>query len=683
MYWFLAGKIRAFAPVDHSDPASCDMVMAAFHGLYVGVDLTDSANNQFDAGQPWTVSAGERPDPSDGHCIVKVKADGQQYDTWVTWGALQQSTREWTAACIQEAWAVITSEDEESKLNMPSLLADIVAAGKAAAPGVPEPSSDHNFGATAFGLGWQMAQLYGPLQQPRAESPLDHLPSIAEYDTRARMDLGLDEVRSLLRRACLDDVERHGAVDACRTEDPVGRRYALRRLHFRALDTLECEDPSQAASYELGRALSDLCWMPDSDHQLKEGTRRVDVLFDQFRRDRLAILQGWLEQMSTLAPQTAPIVSRSVQNWSDWLDANAKKLKSDWAAHESTVVAALRNQSTAWYQLLSSERTEPVHPPMGAWIHAGEAIVRSTRALFVRVVSWFWPVIVVILAATGGLLYLALNDAEGTARVWTSILTIAAGLGAAGFSIRSGATRLSGGLEQTVWQAAELEARAWAVTWLPTIHQGWLSRYRLRQAGVDPPSTRRVSSRPEPPDRKTGSADPAQVPPVAAALLDVVPGPDAAHAFPRRAGPDPGRHPDGESAGRHVGVVQDHRVAGHDCAFSDHGVVQDHGRSADERPVVDGATLQVGQVADQDFVADGGRSFDRDVEYRAVLHVASGTDHDRSGVGPDHGTRPDRAVRADAHVADQDCVGVHIGGGVDERLEVGEGVDRHDGTLRR
>jgi hypothetical protein len=221
---------------------------------------------------------------------------------------------------------------------------------------------------------------------------------------------------------------------------------------------------------------------------LKEGTRRVDVLFDQFRRDRLAILQGWLEQMSTLAPQTAPIVSRSVQNWSDWLDANAKKLKGGWATHESTVVAALRNQSTAWYQLLSSERTEPVHPPMGAWIHAGEAIVRSTRALFVRVVSWFWPVIVVILAATGGLLYLALNDAEGTARVWTSILTIAAGLGAAGFSIRSGATRLSGGLEQTVWQAAELEARAWAVTWLPTIHQGWLSRYRLRQAGVDPPS---------------------------------------------------------------------------------------------------------------------------------------------------------------------------------------------------
>jgi hypothetical protein len=489
MSWFLAGKIRAFAPVDHSDPVSCDTVMAAFHGLYVGVDLTDAANSQFEAGQAWTVANGERPDPSDGHCIVKIKADGQQYDTWVTWGVLQPSTREWTAACIREAWAVVTSEDEESKLDMPALLSDIVAANKAAAPRGASPDVDHNFGATAFALGWQMAQLYGPLQRPRAESPLDHLPSIAEYDSRDRMDLGFDEVRSLLKRACLDDLEPYGAVDACRTENPVRRRDALRLLHFGALDALECKDPSQAASYELGRALSDLCWLPDSDHPLPPGTRRVDVLLGQFRRDRLAGLQGWLDQMGTLAPQTAPIVSRSVQNWSVWVDANAKKLTSAWDAHESVVVGALRNQSTAWYQLLSSERTEPIHPPMGAWIHAGESIVRSTRALFVRVVSWFWPVILVILAATGGLLYLALNDAEGTARVWTSILTVVAGLTAAGFSIRTGATHLAGGLEQTVWQAAELEARAWAVTWLPTIHQGWLSRYRLRRAGVDPPSS--------------------------------------------------------------------------------------------------------------------------------------------------------------------------------------------------
>src|ERR1700733_1851869 len=42
MIWFLSGKIRAFAPVDHTDPVACDTIMAAFQGLYVGVDLTDA-----------------------------------------------------------------------------------------------------------------------------------------------------------------------------------------------------------------------------------------------------------------------------------------------------------------------------------------------------------------------------------------------------------------------------------------------------------------------------------------------------------------------------------------------------------------------------------------------------------------------------------------------------------------
>jgi hypothetical protein len=129
LYWYRAGKIKAFAPVDHTDPAACDSAMAAFHGLYVGVNLTDDADALFEKGQPWTVADGEKPDPNDGHCIVKVKADGKHTDGWVTWGALQDSTRDWTSACLDEAWAVVTSEDEAAVLNMPALLADIAALG--------------------------------------------------------------------------------------------------------------------------------------------------------------------------------------------------------------------------------------------------------------------------------------------------------------------------------------------------------------------------------------------------------------------------------------------------------------------------------------------------------------------------------------------------------------------------
>jgi len=127
--WYKAGKILAFAPVDHTNSAACDSAMSAFHGLYVGVSLTDDADSLFENHQPWTVANGEAANPNEGHCIVKVKADGQQLDTWVTWGALQQSTTAWTAACLEEAWAVVTTEDQAAILNMPALLADINALG--------------------------------------------------------------------------------------------------------------------------------------------------------------------------------------------------------------------------------------------------------------------------------------------------------------------------------------------------------------------------------------------------------------------------------------------------------------------------------------------------------------------------------------------------------------------------
>jgi hypothetical protein len=129
LYWFNATKIKAFAPVDHTDRTACDAAMTAFHGLYVGVNLTQDADQLFAEGQPWTVANGEKPNRNDGHCIVKVKADGQQFDTWVTWGALQQSTEEWAAACLDEAWAIVTTEDEAAKLDMVALLADIRALG--------------------------------------------------------------------------------------------------------------------------------------------------------------------------------------------------------------------------------------------------------------------------------------------------------------------------------------------------------------------------------------------------------------------------------------------------------------------------------------------------------------------------------------------------------------------------
>jgi hypothetical protein len=102
--------------------------MAAFHGAYVGVNLTDDADQLFGEHEPWTVANGEKADPNEGHCIVKVKADGSQYDGWVTWGGVQESTLDWTQACLDEAWVIISQEDADAtNLDVAALRADIDA----------------------------------------------------------------------------------------------------------------------------------------------------------------------------------------------------------------------------------------------------------------------------------------------------------------------------------------------------------------------------------------------------------------------------------------------------------------------------------------------------------------------------------------------------------------------------
>jgi hypothetical protein len=123
--WYRAGKILAFAPVDHTDPAGCDAAMAAFHGLYCGVSLTDNADELFSEHKPWTVSKTVRPDPSEGHCVVRVRSDAKTH-TYVTWGALQEATRAWSTDCVGEAWVIITAEDAKAAdLDIAALRADI------------------------------------------------------------------------------------------------------------------------------------------------------------------------------------------------------------------------------------------------------------------------------------------------------------------------------------------------------------------------------------------------------------------------------------------------------------------------------------------------------------------------------------------------------------------------------
>jgi hypothetical protein len=46
----------------------------------------------------------------------------------VTWGAVQESTLDWTKACLDEAWVIITQEDAAAaNVDIAALRADIDA----------------------------------------------------------------------------------------------------------------------------------------------------------------------------------------------------------------------------------------------------------------------------------------------------------------------------------------------------------------------------------------------------------------------------------------------------------------------------------------------------------------------------------------------------------------------------
>ena len=83
---------------------------------------------------------------------------------------------------------------------------------------------------------------------------------------------------------------------------------------------------------------------------------------------------------------------------------------------------------------------------------------------------------------------------------------------------------------------------------------------------------------------------------------------------------DLGRHPEGQRARRDHHVVRHHRVGAHRGAPADDGVVQDDAARAGQRLVLEGAALEVGEVADDAAVADDGGEARAGVDDGAVLN---------------------------------------------------------------
>ncbi|HTS96437.1 MAG TPA: hypothetical protein VMI33_07435 [Streptosporangiaceae bacterium] len=332
-----------------------------------------------------------------------------------------------------------------------------------------------------FSLGWLMAQLFGPLQHRQGGGTTAHLPAVAELAAGDQIQLAFVQLKDLL--GPYPSLTSEDVTTAWESGGHEAFTAAITALHLELLTQL-AGNPGQSNAYQLGRALSDMCWLPSQE-------AGADLFLHEFNRYRLATLQTWLAQAGdALAALPAATVSRSLQNWQDWADVNASRIKDTWPTAQQPVIAALRTQARAWHAQLAgqSDMTGPVSPD--AWVHAGQSMLRTSRALTLTAARRFWPIVAVLAAATGGLLYLAITSSSGTARVWTSLVTVAAGLGVTGGSVRAAARRAASGFEQAISQAASLDARAWSITWLPTLPQGPLRRYRLASRGVEAPHSR-------------------------------------------------------------------------------------------------------------------------------------------------------------------------------------------------
>jgi hypothetical protein len=138
-YWRSTGlfgeKIDAYAPVATKDIVGLHQAVAFYGGAYLGIACPESAQEQFQAKQPWTYVPGSPVEG--GHCIVALGYTATAM-LCATWGGIAEVTYPFLAHFMDEAWAVISHQFVEAKrgpeLDLSTLEADLDQFSQATLP---------------------------------------------------------------------------------------------------------------------------------------------------------------------------------------------------------------------------------------------------------------------------------------------------------------------------------------------------------------------------------------------------------------------------------------------------------------------------------------------------------------------------------------------------------------------
>jgi hypothetical protein len=143
-YWRKTGfggrKLFAFAALDLKNSSHVMLGVSMLGGVYLGLDLPLSAQQQTGAGKVWDVPAGGlhgsgAPGSWGGHAVNVVGYDTTGLDV-ITWGQVQRMTWAFWATYADEAWAALSLDWKHpaahTAIDFAALQAAIAQIGKVA-----------------------------------------------------------------------------------------------------------------------------------------------------------------------------------------------------------------------------------------------------------------------------------------------------------------------------------------------------------------------------------------------------------------------------------------------------------------------------------------------------------------------------------------------------------------------
>jgi hypothetical protein len=102
-------RLLGFARLDALNDDHWRIASYLFGGLYLGLALPTSAQQEFRDGRPWSATT-DQPGSWGGHCVLSADFVTRTSDVLYTWGALQPMTPAFRARYCDEAYCLLPGE---------------------------------------------------------------------------------------------------------------------------------------------------------------------------------------------------------------------------------------------------------------------------------------------------------------------------------------------------------------------------------------------------------------------------------------------------------------------------------------------------------------------------------------------------------------------------------------------